>query len=87
MDESQVMYIGPTVRGVARHGDTFSGGVPDRLEKLAKAMPIIRDLIVPISGIVEAIKESNEEGAALAVAYDRALKITESEVKKIMEGE
>ena len=43
------MYIGPTVRGVARHGATFSGGLPSGLEKLAAAMPIMRNLIVPLS--------------------------------------
>ena len=43
------MYIGPTVRGVARHGATFSGGLPSGLEKLAAAMPIVRNLIVPLS--------------------------------------
>lgn len=87
MDGSQVMYIGPTVRGAVRHGDTFLGGIPRRLEKLAEAMPAIRSLIVPISGAVEAAKESGEEGSARAIAYDRALKITEAEVKEIVEGE
>ena len=60
----QIMYIGPTIRGAAKHGDVFSGGLPRRLEKLARAMPMIQNLIVPVSGIVEAMKESDEEGSA-----------------------
>ena len=57
------MYIGPTVRGVARHGATFSGGLPSGLEKLAAAMPIVRNLIVPLSALESAMKEANTEGA------------------------
>lgn len=48
----QVMYIGPTLRGVAKSGAVFSGGIPKKLEKLAAKKPIIKSLIVPISGIV-----------------------------------
>lgn len=80
------MYIGPTVRGVVRHGATFSGGIPSRLEKLAAAMPIMRNLIVPLSEMESAMRETNTEGAARAVAYDRVLALSEEDVKKLMEG-
>lgn len=80
------MYIGPTVRGVARHGATFSGGLPSGLEKLAAAMPIVRNLIVPLSTLESAMRESNTEGAARAVAYDRVLALSQEDVKKLMEG-
>lgn len=80
------MYIGPTVRGVVRHGVTFSGGVPSRLEKLAAAMPIMRNLIVPLSTLESAMRETNTEGAARAVAYDRVLALSQEDVKKLMEG-
>ena len=75
---------GRTVRGAVKHGDVFSGGIPRRLGKLAEALPMIGHLIVPVPGIVEAMKESGEEGSVRAIAYDRAMKITESEVKEIM---
>lgn len=80
------MYIGPTVRGVVRHGATFSGGIPSRLEKLAAAMPIMRNLIVPLSTLESAMRETNTEGAARAVAYDRVLALSQEDVKKLMEG-
>ena len=66
---TNTMYIGPSVRGVVKHGAAFSGGLPARLERLA-----------------DAIKRSNEEGSAVAVAYDRISELTEAEIKKIMEG-
>lgn len=80
------MYIGPSIRGVVKHGAAFSGGLPARVEKLADAKPIIKNLIVPVSDLADAIKRSNEEGSAVAVAYDRISELTETEIKKIMEG-
>ena len=84
--EGKVMYIGPTIRGVVRHGAAFSGGIPGRLEKLAEKKPVIKNLIVPLSGLESAVRESNTEGTALAVAYDRILALSEADVKKLMEG-
>ena len=83
---TNTMYIGPSIRGVVRHGAAFSGGLPARVEKLADAKPIINNLIVPVSDLADAIKRSNEEGTAVAVAYDRISELTETEIKKIMEG-
>lgn len=83
---TNTMYIGPTIRGVVRHGAAFSGGLPSRVQKLADAKPIINNLIVPVSDLADAIKRSNEEGTAVAVAYDRISELTETEIKKIMEG-
>jgi hypothetical protein len=80
------MYIGPTVRGVVKHGAAFSGGLPARVEKLADAKPIIKNLIVPVSDLADAVRRSNEEGSAVAVAYDRISELTEAEIRKIMEG-
>ena len=83
---TNTMYIGPSIRGVVRHGAAFSGGLPARVQKLADAKPIIKNLIVPVSDLADAIKRSNEEGTAVAVAYDRISELTETEIKKIMEG-
>lgn len=83
---TNTMYIGPSIRGVVKHGAAFSGGLPARVEKLADAKPIIKNLIVPVSDLADAIKRSNEEGSAVAVAYDRISALTETEIKKIMEG-
>ena len=49
-------------------------------------MPIMRNLIVPLSTLESAITETNTEGAARAVAYDRVLALSQEDVKKLMEG-
>ena len=87
MTTEQVMYIGPTLRGVAKSGAVFSGGIPKKLEKLAAKKPIIKNLIVPISGIVQAKKDVDTEGTVAAVAYDRISALSEADIRKLTEGE
>ena len=87
MTNEQVMYIGPTLRGVAKSGAVFSGGIPKKLEKLAAKKPTIKNLIVPISGIVQAKKDVDTEGTVAAVAYDRISALSEADIRKLTEGE
>lgn len=87
MTNEQVMYIGPTLRGVAKSGAVFSGGIPKKLEKLAAKKPIIKNLIVPISGIVQAKKDVDTEGTVAAVAYDRISALSEADIRKLTERE
>ena len=87
MTNEQVMYIGPTLRGVAKSGAVFSGGIPKKLEKLAAKKPIIKNLIVPISGIVQTKKDVDTEGTVAAVAYDRISALSEADIRKLTEGE
>ncbi len=84
-NNEQVMYIGPTLRGVAKSGAVFSGGIPKDLEKLAAKKPIINNLLVPLSGIVQATKDVKTEGTVAAVAYERISSLSEAEIKKIIE--
>ena len=86
-NNEQVMYIGPTLLCVAKSGAVFSDGIPKKLEKLAAKKPIIKNLIVPISGIVQAKKDVDTEGTVAAVAYDRISALSEAEVRKLTEGE
>ena len=85
--ESPVMYLGPTIRGVVKHGAVFSGGIPGRLEKLTAKKPIMNHLIVPRSDIVRAKTAIDTEGTVEAVSYDKIEALSEAEIKKITEGE
>lgn len=80
------IYIGPSIRGVVKYGTVFSGGLPAKVKKLAEEKPIINNLIIPVSELADAKKLSNEEGSAIAVAYDRVSKMSETEIKKITKG-
>lgn len=85
--ELSVMYLGPTIRGVVKHGAVFSGGIPRRLEKLAGNKPIVNQLIIPLTDIVKVKNAIDTEGTVEAVAYDKIEAISEAEIKKITEGE
>ena len=75
----RLMYIGPDIRGVARSGAVFMGGIPERLSKYAQEHKIINNLIVPVSGLVEAKKALNEEGTVESISYERLEKILKGE--------
>ncbi len=83
----KVMYMGPTIRGVAKSGAVFSGGIPQKLKKLAEKKPIMKSLIVPISEIVQAKKDMDTEGTVAAVVYSRIAALSEEEIREITEGE
>ena len=82
----RLMYIGPTIGGVAKSGAVFSGGLPKKLEKLAEEKPVIKSLIVPLSKIVQAKKAAGTEGTVEAVACRRVSELSETEIKEITEG-
>ncbi len=75
-EKEQVMYIGPTLRGIVKSGAVFSGGIPKDLEKLAAKKPIINHLIVPLSGIVQWKKDAGTEWSMAAFAYKRILSLS-----------
>ena len=81
------MYLGPTIRGVAKSGTVFEGGLPKKLSTLAEKKPIINNLIVPLDGIVATKAAIDKEGTAEAVAYDKIAAMTDDEVKKLTKGE
>lgn len=86
MTNKKVMYMGPTLRGVARNGSVFENGLPVNLSKLAEKKPI-KNLIVPLAETVETKKAIDTEGTAEAVAYDKIAAISRSEIENILKGE
>lgn len=80
------MYIGPTIRGIVKHGSVFSGGVPPKLELLSKEKPIMKNMLIPISEVANAFKLLREEGTALSISYERIASLSEIEIKEILEG-
>ena len=83
----KVMYMGPTIRGVVKSGAVFAGGIPANLEKVSKEKPIIKNLIVPLSSIVETKKALDTEGTVESVAYDAISSIPDNEIQQILKGE
>lgn len=69
LDGKTVMYVGPTIRGVAAAGSLFKNGLPELLKREMEKQPAIRDLIVPVDRLAEANKELAMPDSALAAVY------------------
>ena len=73
-NESVMIYLGPTIRGVVKHGAAFRSGLPRQLEDYCGKNPIIKNLIVPTSEITETMKAVSVEGTVENIAYRRLSK-------------
>lgn len=69
-----VVYVGPTVTGVATHNQIFNNGLPDGLKAAIEKEPAIASLIVPISELAAANQSINTKTGATYVFYSRVLK-------------
>lgn len=49
----QVVYCGPTVRGVAKQYTVFAGGIPDELENFIAQHPAAKGLLVSVERFAE----------------------------------
>lgn len=66
------IYIGPTLKGVAISGTVLKGELPPALQEAIKANPVIKELVVPLSQLVEAGKKLTDQNSALSKFYDMA---------------
>lgn len=69
-----MVYVGPTVTGVATHNQIFNNGLPDGLKAAIEKEPAIASLIVPISELAAANQSINTKTGATYVFYSRVLK-------------
>ena len=65
--KANLMYIGPTISGIARYSTVFKEGVlPDRLKECVKEFPAMSKLLVKIEDMPEAMKKLNEKNSVLS---------------------
>ncbi len=66
-----VMYIGPSIKNVVSTGTLYRNGLPEALKKEMEKQPVIKSLIVPVSGLARAQRQLATPGSALAVIYGK----------------
>lgn len=67
-----VMYLGPTLTGIVRHGTVFKDGVlPEKAKECIKEFPLMERLFVPVHKMPEAVKEIRKKQGALGVVYEQ----------------
>lgn len=70
-----LMYLGPTIVGVARHSTVFKDGrLPAKAQACINELPMMAKLFVPLSDMPEAIKELNKDQSVLRTVYSQVLK-------------
>lgn len=72
--QETVVYVGPTITGVAARNQIFNNGLPDGLKEAIEKEPAIASLIVPISELAAANQSINTKTGATYVFYSRVLK-------------
>lgn len=68
-NEPVLIYLGPTIRGVVKHGASFCSGFPRQLEEFSAENKVIKNLIVPVSKIQETTKAISAEGTVENIAF------------------
>lgn len=56
-ETTPVVYCGPSIPGVANQFTTYRNGVPAGLEEKAGEIPAIRDLLIPLDQLPDAMKQ------------------------------
>lgn len=62
------IYLGPNLKGVMR-GTVFLNGLPPALEEAIRKMPVITELVIPVSNIRYANRELTDPDSALSRFY------------------
>lgn len=69
----QTIYIGPSIRGVMT-GTVFTGSdLPEHLVAAIEQQPVLKELIVPVSQLIEARKQLQDSNSAMS-KYFRKVK-------------
>lgn len=68
-----VMYLGPSIKGVAATGTVYNNGLPKGLEEEVGKQPLLKELIIPLGGIAEAQKALKEKGSTISIIYGKII--------------
>lgn len=69
---SKIVYVGPTIIGVATRNTTYSA-VPDALKEAAKTAPYLMGLCVPVTRLNVALSQIQKAEGSFHTLYQKAL--------------
>lgn len=73
-----LVYVGPSILGVAYHNTVFNNGVPQELQTAMDEEPAFKNLLVPIGQLAAVGSDiANKRGAAY-IFYEKALQYKQS---------
>lgn len=68
------MYIGPDIKGVARHNQIYTYKPDAVIARACEVHPLAMHLFVPMDTIVESKRELKREGSFLFIANEKIKK-------------
>jgi len=68
-----VIYLGPTIRGVAAKGTIYKNGIPDSLKEAKDKDRRLGELIIDIDGLPDAMNELRKKDSRLSMVYKSIL--------------
>ncbi|MCI8337945.1 MAG: hypothetical protein HFH62_04555 [Lachnospiraceae bacterium] len=69
----QMIYVGPTVPGVAERNRIYRG-IPEGIREKAREDPYFANLMIPIGELKAARQSLETRGSVLAVSYEEVAK-------------
>ncbi len=67
-----LVYVGPSLIGVAMHNTFYTNGVTQALRDAAAAEPAFKNLIIPISKLAAAQADIDNRRGAIYAFYEKA---------------
>lgn len=71
--ETVVVYVGPTIPGVANHNAVFNNGLPKGMQDAIEKEPAFKNLLVPVAQLAAATGDIANKRGATYVFYEKAL--------------
>lgn len=71
--QETVVYVGPTISGVASHNTVFNNGLPQSVQDAITKEPAFKNLLVPVSALAAATSDIANKRGATYVFYEKAL--------------
>lgn len=68
--KGDLMYLGPTLTGVARHGTVFKDGkLPPKAQECIAELPVMERLFVELDKAPDTVRELRKSQSALGTVY------------------
>lgn len=68
-----MIYIGPTITGVAAHNTFLNNGITDSIRKAMDKEPAFKNLVIPAENLAAAASDLREKRGAIYEFYKKAV--------------
>lgn len=73
INKGTMVYVGPTIVGVASTNTIFNNGLPDSILSAIEKEPAFRGLVVPIAELSEISRDLDSRKGAVYILYQKVL--------------